>query len=245
MTTRLRPAAAVLILSALALVVALIGLAVAGSGSSVESVGERPSEAAQSTAGQTSQASGNRGDDADSSSSSAISTGTRIDATVLPAAQTGATPTRVRISSLGIDAPVDVVALDAKNRVEVPEDVQRTGWYRFAAHPFTGAGSTVIVGHRDGVDQGPGAFFNLDGAAVGDRITVTTEDGSSIRYRIVARESFDKNNVPFEELFAVDGSPRLTLITCGGPFDATTLGYTDNVVVTAVPVSTGDAVGAT
>ncbi len=240
MTTRLRPAAAVLILSALALVVALIGFAVAGSGSSVESIGERPSQTTQSTPPQSSPSDDGEDDDRESSTAS----GTRIDATVLPVAQTGATPTRVRVPSLGINASVDIVALDSKNRVEVPQDVQRTGWYRFAAHPFTGAGSTVIVGHRDGVEQGPGAFFNLDNADIGDRVTVTTADGTSIRYRIVARESFDKNNVPFEELFAVTGAPRLTLITCGGPFDATTLGYTDNVVVTAVPESTSDAAGA-
>lgn len=239
MTTRLRPAAAVIILSALALVVALIGFAVAGSGSSVESIGERPSETPQSAPTTPSA-------DADSggAGSSSTSSGTRIDATVLPAAQTGATPTRVRIPSMGVDAVVDIVALDSKNRVEVPLDVERTGWYRFAAHPFSGVGSTVIVGHRDGVDQGPGAFFNLDKAVIGDRVIVTTEDGSAIRYRIVARESFGKDNVPFEELFAVTGAPRLTLITCGGPFDATTLGYTDNVVVTAVPESTSDAAGA-
>lgn len=32
------------------------------------------------------------------------------------------------------------------------------------------------------------------------------------------------------------GSPRLTLITCGGPFDAEARHYRDNIVVTAVPV---------
>ena len=31
------------------------------------------------------------------------------------------------------------------------------------------------------------------------------------------------------------GSPKLVLVTCGGPFDAKTGHYRDNVVVTAVP----------
>jgi LPXTG-site transpeptidase (sortase) family protein len=238
MTTRLRPAAAVLILSALALAVALIGFAMAGSGSSVSSIGERPGDASQSSALDSLEPSPTAQPE-----SFFGATSTRIDATVLPTAETAGIPTRVRIPALNIDAPVDVVALDFANRVEVPEDVQRTGWYRFAANPMTGQGSTVIVGHRDGVRQGAGAFFDLDKAAIGDRVTVITEDGSPLRYRIVARESFDKGNVPFAELFAVTGSPRLTLITCGGPFDATTLGYTDNVVVTAVPDVRNDAVG--
>jgi hypothetical protein len=35
--------------------------------------------------------------------------------------------------------------------------------------------------------------------------------------------------------FARGGAPRLTLITCTGPFDRRTDGYRDNLVVTAVP----------
>jgi hypothetical protein len=35
--------------------------------------------------------------------------------------------------------------------------------------------------------------------------------------------------------FARDGAPRLVLITCGGPFDAATGNYEDNVVVYATP----------
>ncbi len=72
---------------------------------------------------------------------------------------------------------------------------------------------------------------------------MTTEDDQRLRYEVVARESFDKEVVPLAELFSGAGPHRLTLITCGGPFDATTLGYTDNVVITAVAISDrrGDA----
>ena len=37
---------------------------------------------------------------------------------------------------------------------------------------------------------------------------------------------------------AIEGDPRLTLISCGGYYDRANGGYQDNVVVTAVPVST-------
>jgi hypothetical protein len=40
-----------------------------------------------------------------------------------------------------------------------------------------------------------------------------------------------------DKYFARDGAVRLTLITCGGPFDQDTRHYRDNVVVTAVPES--------
>ena len=52
---------------------------------------------------------------------------------------------------------------------------------------------------------------------------------------MVARERYRKTTIPLDRYFARDGAPRLTLITCGGPFDRTTGHYRDNVVVTAVP----------
>jgi len=46
---------------------------------------------------------------------------------------------------------------------------------------------------------------------------------------------FPKDTAPLAELFARSGQPRLTLITCGGSFDAAGGSYRDNVVITAVP----------
>ncbi len=40
---------------------------------------------------------------------------------------------------------------------------------------------------------------------------------------------------PLDELFRRDGAPRLTLITCGGPFLPESGSYRDNVVVVAEP----------
>jgi hypothetical protein len=39
--------------------------------------------------------------------------------------------------------------------------------------------------------------------------------------------------LPLDRLFARDGPPRLTLITCGGPFLPEFGSYRDNVVVVA------------
>lgn len=229
---RLRPAIWVLVISAIALVTAVAVIAMAGSGSSVASVGARP--AVSEPGSPTSDTDGASAPQESPKSSDA----NRLDATVLPRTAEGQLPVSVRIGSLDVQAPVGSVGLDSLGRVDVPLDVDQTGWYRYSVLPGADAGSTVIVGHKDGVDQGPGAFFGLGDAQIDDIVTVTSANGSKLRYRVVARESFDKNVVPLDELFATTGAHRLTLITCGGPFDATTLGYTDNVVVTAVPVET-------
>ena len=68
------------------------------------------------------------------------------------------------------------------------------------------------------------------------RSIVKTSAGDELPYEVVARESILKKRLPYEELFAVDGPPRLTLISCGGYYDPNNGGYQDNVVVTAVPM---------
>lgn len=146
-----------------------------------------------------------------------------------------AVPTRLRVGSLGIDAPVDSMGLDADGAMALPEDVSRVGWYRFGASPASTTGSTVIAGHVDSAEQGDGAMFDLREAAEGEQVLLTTDDGRERPYRIVSREEFDKGQVPLDALFARTGEPRLILITCGGTFDSVARSYESNVVVTAVP----------
>ena len=124
---------------------------------------------------------------------------------------------------------------DATNEFEVPPSVDQVGWYRFGPGLEAEAGSVVIAGHVDGADQGRGAFFRLRELAEGDQLTVAGEDGERREFRVVAREEYAKTKIPLERYFARDGEPRLTLITCGGPFDAGIRSYRDNIVGTAVP----------
>jgi sortase (surface protein transpeptidase) len=94
----------------------------------------------------------------------------------------------------------------------------------------------VIAGHVDSATQGGGAFFRLRDLRPGDEVTVAGSDGATRTFSVVSREVFEKAAVPLDQLFARDGPPRLTLITCGGAFDASSRHYRDNVVVTAQPV---------
>ncbi len=150
-----------------------------------------------------------------------------------------ARPTRVRVNSVGIDAAVDPTGVEPDGTVVIPADAYRVGWYRFGPAPGNNRGSAVLVGHVDSRTQGRGALYPLRGVHVGDRVVVTVADraglGRDVVYRVVARESINKQRVPFAELFGRSGSPRLTLITCGGAYVKERGGYQDNLVVTAVP----------
>lgn len=144
----------------------------------------------------------------------------------------------VQVSLAGISAPVDPVALDGDRQVVVPDDVNRAGWYSPGPAPGSASGSAVLVGHVDDREQGLGVFAVLADAEPGDEVTVELGSGRRVDHRVVGLGQFGKAELPLADLFAADGAPRLTLISCGGDFDEATGSYTDNIVVTAVPVGT-------
>ena len=135
---------------------------------------------------------------------------------------------------LEIDAAVDAVGIDAATGdFAVPPTVDRVGWYRFGPGFAATAGSIVVAGHVDSATAGEGAFFRLGDLDKGDEVTLTGADGRRRTFEVVARERYRKTAIPLAKYFARDGAVRLTLITCGGPFDEATRHYRDNVVVTA------------
>jgi hypothetical protein len=160
-----------------------------------------------------------------------------VDNGALPSGQAAALqPSSLRIERIGLTARAVPVGIDAKTGdFDVPGQVDVVGWYRYGPGLDTAAGSIVMAGHVDGADQGKGAFFRLDEVGPGDRLIVTGEDAVTRTYTVVAREVYRKRDIPLDRYFARDGAKRLTLITCGGPFDERARSYRDNVVVTAVP----------
>ncbi len=147
-----------------------------------------------------------------------------------------AAPVRIRVGDIAVDAPVVPVGVDPAGQMEVPVDVSTVGWYRFGPGPGAAAGSSVLSGHVDDRVQGRGAFYALTDLAEGDRVEVDLADGGVVAYEVTRVERIDKDQLPVDQLFARDGAPVLTLVTCGGEFDSARRSYRLNVVVTAEPV---------
>jgi hypothetical protein len=144
-------------------------------------------------------------------------------------------PARVRIPQLRVDAPVDPVGVRDDGAMQVPSDGDRVGWYRFGPAPGAAAGSAVLAGHVDTRGGGLGVLFRLRDAGLGTRVEIVTASGRRLVYRVTGRQEVVRTRLP-DALFARDGSPRLVLVTCGGPYDkARWGGYRDNVVVLARP----------
>ncbi|WP_433605384.1 class F sortase [Dactylosporangium sp. CA-139114] len=154
------------------------------------------------------------------------------------AAPAAVAPTGLNIDRLKLDVKVAPAGVDDKTGdFAVPPSVDVVGWYKWGPALHATTGSIVIAGHVDSAEQGPGAFFHLRDLEPGDPVTVTGSDGSTRRFTVTAREVYPKAKIPLERYFARDGAVRLTLITCGGPFDASTRHYRDNVVITAQPAA--------
>ena len=139
----------------------------------------------------------------------------------------------LRIRTTGVFGPFTTVNFQ---KVFTDPDFWSSLWTTVLYSVFSTAGSIVVAGHVDSSAQGKGAFFRLDRLAPGDRMTLTGAGGRVREFRVVGRERYEKTKIPLEKYFALSGATRLTLITCGGPFDAATGHYRDNVVVTAVPI---------
>ena len=148
---------------------------------------------------------------------------------------TVANPVGLRIDTLGVDAPIDEYGVNqSTGQMAVPDNVTDVGWYRFGPSPGE-SGSAVLAAHVDLAGSGPGVFFDLDELEEGDQIVVVHDDGTEAPFRVVARTTYEKEELPLDVIFSREGPPVLTLVTCGGGFNRNISRYDSNVVVYAVP----------
>ncbi len=167
----------------------------------------------------------------------AVNTGRGDFAEAAREAQATSRPTRLRIADLGVDAPVAAVGINLRRgELAVPADIRRTGWWRDGAAPGDATGSVLIGGHVDSARSGPGAFIRLDEARPGMRVQVVSADGGTRAYRVASVRRMPKDRLP-TDIWSLKGRSRLSLVTCGGRFDAAAGRYLDNIVVVAVPVA--------
>jgi hypothetical protein len=156
----------------------------------------------------------------------------------IPAAEA---PTQISIPALQIQAPIssDTISVPT-GQMQIPVDIHRVGWWQDGAAPADPSGTTLVFGHINHVNEGPGAFaaLALAGAGklsvLGDQVTVRTRNGKLYEYRITSVSRMPKANLP-TSVFTKSGARKLVMVTCGGAYDAATHHYVDNIVVTAVP----------
>ncbi|MFI6284134.1 class F sortase [Streptomyces sp. NPDC051018] len=139
---------------------------------------------------------------------------------------------RVRIPSIGVDAPIMKVGLDPDDWIEAPppEDPNIAGWYQNGVSPGQ-RGTAVVVGHVDN-SSGPAVFYGLGSVEKGRRIEVPRLDGKTAVFEVYGVEVYSKDDFPGARVYGDTGYAELRVITCGGGFSQAN-GYDGNVVVFA------------
>ncbi|WP_282945081.1 class F sortase [Cellulomonas endometrii] len=153
-----------------------------------------------------------------------------------PPATAVAAPVHLAVPEADVAADVVPVGVEPSGALEVPPDPRVAGWWSSGAVPGATQGSTVLAAHVDAAGTGAGPMSRVLRVPPGTVVEVITADGSTLRFAVAERRSYDKSEGLPADLFRVDGPPRLVLVTCGGAFDAATGRYAENVVVVAVPV---------
>lgn len=136
---------------------------------------------------------------------------------VVPADQ----PRYIEIPSLGIaQTRITRVGVTPANILDVPRNIDDTGWYAKSATPGSGVGAVLIDGHNGGVSR-DGVFAKLADLKQGSQIVVERGDGTSFTYEVS-----DVRDMPLEwvnkygmkeMMRSVDPSKEgLSLITCSG-----------------------------
>ncbi len=156
---------------------------------------------------------------------------------LIPPADPKSPPVSLTIDAIGVDAAVVPTGVDSRNgQMAVPGNVRDVACDKFGPVPGE-AGSAVLAAHVDLAGSGLGVFFRLRELEPGDLIEVGLEGGDSQRFRVQARTSYHKDELPLDLIFAGEGRPVLTLVTCGGGFNASQGRCDSNVVVFAVPAT--------
>jgi sortase (surface protein transpeptidase) len=143
-------------------------------------------------------------------------------------------PVRLQIPVLGVSAAIVSVGVAADAGLGIPADPSVVGWWAGGGSPGQPSGATVLTGHIDSAVSGPGALFRLQDVRPGAMVIVTA-GGHTYRYVVQAIRAYSKTRLPAATIFDQQVTPRLVIVTCGGPFDADTGHYLDNIVAYALP----------
>ncbi|GGZ75269.1 class F sortase [Streptomyces subrutilus] len=153
----------------------------------------------------------------------------------------GASPQRLDVPSIGIQAPVISRGLDDDGAIEPPPYASpgTVGWWGAGTQPGS-AGTALMVGHVD-TKAKPAVFFGLGSAQPGEKVRVVRADGSVAEFtiedvRVYERAGFDPHKAYGQR---VAGRAELRLVTCGGSYDKAAKQYTANVVVSAYLTGAG------
>ncbi|WP_375493863.1 class F sortase [uncultured Jatrophihabitans sp.] len=150
-------------------------------------------------------------------------------------------PNRIEIPKLKAEAPIVPVATTKDGELDVPLNPKKVGWWRYGAKPGAKRGTAILAGHINfsGVT---GSMAHIGKLNPGDQVNVfgkhNADNRTEVRFRVTGVRTYHKTALPYKQIFDQQSVGRIVIVTCGGPFNASTGNYRDNIVVFAVPATT-------
>jgi LPXTG-site transpeptidase (sortase) family protein len=141
-----------------------------------------------------------------------------------------ASPLRLLIPRISVDASIEARGLDAQRNLATPGDVKNVAWFNQGPPPGQ-PGNAVINGHVNWW-TGSAVFTRLGELRPGDRVTVLRRDGNPVTFRVSGLRTLAAT-ARDASLFAANPASTLTLITCSGPWDSALGTDAQRLLVTA------------
>jgi hypothetical protein len=144
----------------------------------------------------------------------------------------GARPVAIEVAAAGVDAGIETINIIDGVMLD-PTDPLLVSWYEDSAK-LGNVGNVLFAGHVNWFSVGAAVFFNLTDLVEGDEVVVTGDDGELYRYVVQWNETVELATLTPKRMGELVGPTKaecVTLITCGGEFDAATGHYLSRTVV--------------
>lgn len=142
-----------------------------------------------------------------------------------------ATPTRLTIASIAVDAGLQTLKIDAAGVLQAPTSFTKAGWFAAGVRPGN-IGPAVVAGHFDAA-SGPAVFDSLRLVRPGAEIDIARSDGTTARFAVTRSAFVRKALFPSSAVYGPTPDAQLRLITCGGAYNRSLGHYDENLVVFA------------
>lgn len=146
----------------------------------------------------------------------------------------GIRPTSMEIPSIGLNAPLVPIEVDANGVLNPPESLSEVGWWKLSARAGADRGQTVVTGHS--ASRAEGVMDDLPKVVDGAKVIVHTRDGGRVLYRVTGQ--VELNHVQLanraQRLFGQQRpTNRLVMVTCSDYQNGV---WRKNTIVFADPV---------
>lgn len=143
-----------------------------------------------------------------------------------------AEPVKLFSEDANIDVQINPVGVQANGMLDVPGDWFSGGWYKKSAKPGQ-EGNVIIDGHYDTNTGSPAAFWNLKNLTVNDKVVVVDEFGKEYEYVVEEIHHLAISTDNRLDVLNKSVGKTLTLVTCGGVWDAQAGTYNKRLIIKA------------